>query len=476
MKLNRGTLLSDFEGNEFVLEKSVDAEVIKKSDDTLVVSLLGQNFCLSYEVYVNQDKIGGEIEFLKSNVNEFSEADEKFFLSAGHFAGSKIRKGAADKVGSLIFLDSVLTASFDSDEELLLKAQCLEKFNQGKPLFSQEKAMLSDFYLDLANGIAIELPKVIEKSYLNDKILALSSVYMVKSGLLGVVTSDDIIKSLNDAPMSVKTDLKKAKETVLKFAEGFSNFIRSEELSKENWEQLIKGKRDVANLTKVKIADKNGHSVYRWVKKGEEPKGAKKVNGKPKKEKETTTEPEYNYKKYTKDNLEIPRERMPQIHGADTEAYLEHFEKKGIKVVRTKMKVNRIKIAQAEINEDKLLTRLKNKAPWKDKIFLISADKYLIDGNHTWAQAVEEDEKANVNVAKIFLPIKKLIANSNKMKIVENKDMDDKLTKAEQDMLYRLQSFDENSIDLAKKLKRQVDFEVMSPKIKTAINDIISFC
>ncbi len=41
--------------------------------------------------------------------------------------------------------------------------------------------------------------------------------------------------------------------------------------------EIEKAQKDLSKLTKIKVTDKNGHSVFRWVKPGEEPKGAVKV-------------------------------------------------------------------------------------------------------------------------------------------------------------------------------------------------------
>lgn len=129
--------------------------------------------------------------------------------------------------------------------------------------------------------------------------------------------------------------------------------------------------------------------------------------------------------------IDIPRDKMPQIKIADIDDYVKKFEDAGVVVKSIKVKLSSLKPTQNEINEDKILKRIKDKSEqYKTRKYIVSQEKNLVDGHHDWAHGLEVDPDVIVSAYKIALPIKKLIFRSNKMNMTENRDIDDKLQKS----------------------------------------------
>jgi len=139
---------------------------------------------------------------------------------------------------------------------------------------------------------------------------------------------------------------------------------------------------------------------------------------------------EKKYKFYDKKNLGYKRHELPQIDEDSIDEFLIYFAGK-VKVSKLKMALDRIKPTQDEINEDKVKGMIDSGYDWKGRIYIVSSDNYLLDGHHGYAMGLEEDPDAEVTVYRINIPMKQLIARSNKLKITHKVDVNDDLVKSE---------------------------------------------
>jgi len=132
------------------------------------------------------------------------------------------------------------------------------------------------------------------------------------------------------------------------------------------------------------------------------------------------------YNKYLSKSLGKKRIEMPQITKSNILTFAKNFDDIG--VIDTEMKLNEIKPAQDEFNNDKVLhfinEYLENDP---DNIYIVSQDGYLIDGHHRWAAELQlMPENKTVKVKQINLPAEKLIEKANELKFTKQKDVDDK--------------------------------------------------
>ncbi len=135
------------------------------------------------------------------------------------------------------------------------------------------------------------------------------------------------------------------------------------------------------------------------------------------------------YKFYKKTNLGKKRSEMPQVDSENIDDLIIHFANKA-KVSKVKIAIGKIKPSQEELDESKVAKFIKDKKKWKDRKYVISADNYLLDGHHSYAQGLEDDEKAEVTAYKVSLKAKDLISRTNKLKFAKKVDVNDKLVKS----------------------------------------------
>jgi len=166
-------------------------------------------------------------------------------------------------------------------------------------------------------------------------------------------------------------------------------------------------------------------------------------------------------------SLNIPREDMPQIKMDDIEDYVKKFKDNDVVVKKIKVRLSSLKPTQKDINEDFILSRIKEKSTqYKERLYVVSEEKNLLDGHHDWAYGLEVDPKVIVNAYKIMLPIKKLIFRSNKMKMTQNRDIDNKLQKAI-DVIRDIQLNPENySEEIVEKAKH---YEIITVRGKSKV-------
>lgn len=136
---------------------------------------------------------------------------------------------------------------------------------------------------------------------------------------------------------------------------------------------------------------------------------------------------DFKYKKYLTNTLGRTRDSMPQIDSDHIDDVILHFQGKSpdAKVTKQNIKLSDLKLAQNEINEDKVLNILETIDPKKLTRFVVSKDNYLLDGNHRICALLEIDEEAEVACYKIDLKAKEALRRLNLMKVTKNKDIDD---------------------------------------------------
>lgn len=173
------------------------------------------------------------------------------------------------------------------------------------------------------------------------------------------------------------------------------------------------------------------------------------------------------YLDYMEDNLGISRDQMPQITTDNLDDFLIHYASKA-SVRKTTKKLCDIKPTQSEINEDKVIDRIKQDSDsWEKRKYIISLDGYLLDGHHDWAYGLQKDPNKEVEVYRVSIPIKKLISRTNKMKITKKLDINDQEVKKSLEIIeYILDNPHLYSEDIVEKAKR-VELVTVRGKNKT---------
>lgn len=121
------------------------------------------------------------------------------------------------------------------------------------------------------------------------------------------------------------------------------------------------------------------------------------------------------------------RENMPQIDPDNILDFLLHFSRKSIPIKKVSYPLNKLRPAQKDVNVDKVRSKLMaNDSNWRDRIYLISQDKFIVDGHHDFATGLEQEENYPVTCYKIDLPVGKLLKISNHLNITTNENMNGK--------------------------------------------------
>lgn len=126
---------------------------------------------------------------------------------------------------------------------------------------------------------------------------------------------------------------------------------------------------------------------------------------------------------YPKDSLGVPRAQMPQIPSAHADEFLDDLHRKGVKTQPGEMRVGDLKPTQAELNLDQMETLGKKLPPEKLRSpVMVSSDHYILDGHHRWGELLRQDPDSTIQVNKVGLPIKELLAAANDFPKVTYKD------------------------------------------------------
>lgn len=139
------------------------------------------------------------------------------------------------------------------------------------------------------------------------------------------------------------------------------------------------------------------------------------------------------YKGAMKGNLGYKREEMPQLDAEHLAEFIAHFGKKKVSFKKVVRKLNQLKPAQSELNDDKVISTANamEQGGIKNRVLVISRDNYLMDGHHFWAAALETDSDHEVTCFRINLKGKDLISRAKKMKLTRRKDLEDNIIKSE---------------------------------------------
>jgi hypothetical protein len=101
---------------------------------------------------------------------------------------------------------------------------------------------------------------------------------------------------------------------------------------------------------------------------------------------------------------------MPQIKREDYDKLFKLLSLRKIPIFRLKVPAFKLKAAQNEIDETKVKEWIKSIPPGaKDKPLLVSADLYILDGNHTWAALYNRDPEIEVDCFFIGQPMEELL-------------------------------------------------------------------
>jgi len=110
-----------------------------------------------------------------------------------------------------------------------------------------------------------------------------------------------------------------------------------------------------------------------------------------------------------KGNLNISREKMPQISEEDQEIFFKYLKDHGVKITKTKILAKDLKPTQKTINLSAVNKLLKTNSSKLKKPIIVSSDNYVIDGHHRWLAALNKNRESKVNVIKSSIPVKQLI-------------------------------------------------------------------
>lgn len=111
--------------------------------------------------------------------------------------------------------------------------------------------------------------------------------------------------------------------------------------------------------------------------------------------------------------LAYHRTELPQIAGDDKPAFFEQLGKEGIGVTRESVPAGSLKGIQVDLNLVKvsqMADAIREKGKLGKSALLASADGYIVDGHHRWAAEKQVDPNRMVEIDRVNLPIRELIA------------------------------------------------------------------
>jgi hypothetical protein len=123
------------------------------------------------------------------------------------------------------------------------------------------------------------------------------------------------------------------------------------------------------------------------------------------------------------DTKGIPRVEMPQLDKQQTKDFLKYLKDQGYKVEKDKVRADHLRATQNELNGAKVAATMDKirDAGGKSKKIVVSSDDYILDGHHSWAAKIgvdaedgDLDNDLKMNVARVNIPITKLLAEAEK--------------------------------------------------------------
>jgi hypothetical protein len=108
--------------------------------------------------------------------------------------------------------------------------------------------------------------------------------------------------------------------------------------------------------------------------------------------------------------VNIPRHQMPQIAREYYSDFIKFLNLRHVAVVKWLIPANMLRAAQNEINKEKVFKWIHSMPPGaKEKPCIVSADRYIIDGNHTWLAQLNKDPETLINCLQIGLDLIELL-------------------------------------------------------------------
>jgi hypothetical protein len=140
-----------------------------------------------------------------------------------------------------------------------------------------------------------------------------------------------------------------------------------------------------------------------------------------------------------KNNLGIPRAKMPQIQRAKTPEFLNSLKDQGVKVTQGKARVGDLRATQREINARKVAEMIQAA---KDKKFdpgkapvIVSSDQHILDGHHRWAALIVMDPKSTIPVRRVELPMRELLRRAHNFEGVKYRSFEARVLAAVADLV-----------------------------------------
>lgn len=130
---------------------------------------------------------------------------------------------------------------------------------------------------------------------------------------------------------------------------------------------------------------------------------------------------------FDKPNLGRERSTMPQVDADDIDSFIIHFSNhaggKSKGVEKKRIRIGDLNPSQNEIDEEKVNKMEAEGYDWRARVFLISKDKFVIDGHHALALGLLQDPDAEVDCYVVNLKGKELLRRTNLLKISRKEDL-----------------------------------------------------
>lgn len=439
-KTEDGKMVFEHNGQEY----TVDSKGVKDMKESKSDSKEGDTSKEGTEAIQSSDpkvRATSIVEKIKSKLKGFSEEQQKFFENEDFMHGSDFRSKVGDFIKSKA--KGIHKAIKHEIHEIKLVGSGIKKVMPPPPyekLSHHEKDALKTFGTHLALTVGtMALSGGIGHLVHGGLSKILSGVglhYLEHAGLMSVGKALAFAKAdENEVGDDGKSKKKMTDdEAIMKVINDMADYVSNADLSDKDWVSLFENQDNT-----IKEMEKTAGKKYSFEQKKEaksnEQKESNKTSGDDKKDVEKGEEGDsvsdsakedgdFTYKAYMSKSLGKKRTEMPQFTPENLSDMLVHFSNHS-KINKIKKSIKALKPTQGEINEDKILERIKDKYEgWKTRKYIISLDGYLLDGHHDWAYGLEQDPEQEVDCYRISLPIKNLLTRANKLKVAKKEDIE----------------------------------------------------
>lgn len=126
---------------------------------------------------------------------------------------------------------------------------------------------------------------------------------------------------------------------------------------------------------------------------------------------------EARWKAFAERHAKYDRSELPQLSLADTVLAVFRLSEKS-SVTKGQRMVKNLKPAQRNIDEARVIRAMTDPSQtWRDRIFVVSEDGYIVDGHCDWALGLELDPDFRVTVFSVGLPLPELVRRLKLMKL-----------------------------------------------------------